>query len=199
MTDMEPKPVRIGVLALQGGIEEHLAALAALPGVTAERFVDSRKLDAFDGVVLPGGESTTMGKLLVDFGLLEPLRARIAAGMPVWGTCAGAILLAKGIDNDGRRHLQAMDITVSRNAYGRQVASFVATGEVAGIPDFPMVFVRAPVIISKGPDVATLAVHRGSIVAARERNMVVTTFHPELTDDRRFHAWFVDAVVRAEH
>ncbi|MCX7024132.1 MAG: pyridoxal 5'-phosphate synthase glutaminase subunit PdxT [Spirochaetes bacterium] len=192
------KPVRIGVLGLQGGVAEHLAALAALPGVEAETLLRADQLGGMDGVILPGGESTTIGKLLADFGLASPLRDLILSGLPVWGTCAGMILLAKGIENDARRHLAVMDIVVSRNAYGPQSESFAASGDISCIEGgpFPLVFIRAPRIVTVGSGVEPLAFHGGHIVACRERNMLATAFHPELTDDRRFHGFFVDAFVR---
>lgn len=209
------RPVRIGVLGLQGGVAEHLAMLADLQtrqqarhlacqlAVEARPFVTADALTELDAVILPGGESTAIGKLLDSQGLLEPLRARIAAGMPVWGTCAGMILLARHIENDQRRHLALMDISISRNSWGRQVHSFVENQEIAvlGAEPFPMVFVRAPRILELGPDVQPLARARGEVVACRQGNMVATTFHPELTEDGRFHAWFVGlarAVVRRQ-
>lgn len=193
------KDVKVGVLGLQGGVAEHLAMLSRLPGVQAYAVLRLSEIMNLDALILPGGESTTIGKLLNDFGLMDSLRKRIQDGMPVWGTCAGAIVLAKEIDNDARRHLSVMDIRVSRNAYGSQLDSFTAEEAIDGIggAPFPLVFVRAPKIESAGADVQVIARHSGTIIACREKNMVATVFHPELSDDGRFHAWFVDKVVRA--
>lgn len=193
----------IGVLALQGGVAEHLRSLRALdaadraaggPGVASRSVKTAADLAGLDGIILPGGESTAVGTLLSERGLLEPLRAAIANGLPAWGTCMGAILLAAAIENDQRRHLALMDIQVVRNAYGSQLDSFIeqAAFDAADGAPFPMVFIRAPVIESVGPSVAVLARVRGAIVACRQDAMLATTFHPELTDDIRVHAYFLN-------
>ena len=199
----------IGVLALQGAFREHLKHLGAI-GETACRVRTTKDLTDIDGIILPGGESTAMARLLLDTGLLAPLRDAIADGLPVWGTCAGLILLAKDItaDNpatdsgtdakDAVSHsapparLALMDIAVRRNAYGRQLGSFTATARVPAVSDtpIPMVFIRAPYIESVGPAVDVLARTGGRIVAAREDNMLATSFHPELTGDLAFHRYF---------
>lgn len=195
--------VRIGVLSLQGGVEEHLAALRSLDGVEARPVKTAAALDGLDGVILPGGESSAVGKLLADGGLGGKLRGLIAAGLPAWGTCMGAILLARDIGNDDRRHLSLMDIRVRRNAYGGQLDSFVERAPV-DLPfddrsPFPMVFIRAPVIESIGPDVRVVARSRGGISACVQGAMLATTFHPELSGDFRFHAYFARLAVSVKN
>ena len=184
---------RIGVLALQGDVREHVEALAAL-GIECAEVRTLPQLDAVDGLIIPGGESTTIARLLLIFDMHEPLRARIAGGMPVWGTCAGAILLAARAPDLDRPTLGAMDVTAERNAYGRQVDSFEVDLDVAGIEGGPLraVFIRAPRLREPGPGVEVLArLDDGSIAACREGRMLATAFHPELTSDRRLHAAFV--------
>lgn len=186
------RAVSVGVLGFQGGVAEHLALFRSIPGVMVLTVRRASDLEGIDAIVLPGGESTAIGTLLADFGLLEPLRERIIAGMPAWGTCAGMILLAKGISNDSRRHLALMDIDVDRNGYGRQSGSFTDAARIEGLGEesFPLAFIRAPRIVRVGPGVRVLASCRGEAVACRQGNMVATAFHPELTSDRRFHEWF---------
>lgn len=155
------------------------------------------QLAAIDGLIIPGGESTTIARLLIAFDLMEPLRARIAAGLPVWGTCAGAIMLAKRVPALDRPPIGAMDITVDRNAFGRQIDSFEADLDVIGVTGGPMhaVFIRAPVIREPGANVQVLAaLPDGRIVACREGRLLATSFHPELTADTRLHAAFVTMV-----
>ena len=186
--------MRIGVLALQGAFIEHerrLAELGAAPFEIRER----RDLDApFDGLVLPGGESTVQGKLLRDLGLFEPLRAQIAAGLPTFGTCAGLILLAKEILNDPLVHFGLLDVVVERNAYGRQLGSFHAEAPFAGGAPIPLSFIRAPAICAQGPDVETLATVDGIPVAVRQGNLLATAFHPELDPDPTVHRLFLGMV-----
>ena len=188
--------VRIGVLALQGDFAEHIVALNDLGAEAIEvRTLD--QLRVVDGLILPGGESTTIARLLIAFELLEPLRGLIADGLPVWGTCAGAILLAKQVPNLDRPPLAVMDITVERNAFGRQVDSFEADLSIAGIEGAPLraIFIRAPVIRRTGRGVDVLAsLEDGTVVAAREGRLLATSFHPELTDDRRVHGLFLEMV-----
>jgi 5'-phosphate synthase pdxT subunit len=172
---------------------ERLRAL----GVEACEVRTEEELAAVDGLIIPGGESTTIARLLIAFGLLEPLRSRIASGLPVWGTCAGAIMLAKRVPGLDRPPIGVMDITVDRNAFGRQVDSFEAELDLAGIEGGPLraVFIRAPVIREPGPAVEVLAaLPDGRIVACREGQLLATSFHPELTDDSRLHEWFVRLV-----
>ncbi|MBB4895122.1 5'-phosphate synthase pdxT subunit [Streptomyces olivoverticillatus] len=187
----------IGVLALQGDVREHLVALAAADAV-ARPVRRPEELAEVDGLVIPGGESTTMSKLAVVFGMLEPLRERVRAGMPVYGTCAGMIMVADKI-LDGREDqetLGGIDMIVRRNAFGRQNESFEAAVEVAGIAGGPVegVFIRAPWVESVGAAADVLATHDGHTVAVRQGNVLATSFHPELTGDHRVHALFVEMV-----
>ncbi|WP_406001949.1 pyridoxal 5'-phosphate synthase glutaminase subunit PdxT [Streptomyces sp. NBC_00829] len=187
----------IGVLALQGDVREHLIALAAADAV-ARPVRRPDELAEVDGLVIPGGESTTMSKLAALFGMLEPLRERIAAGMPVYGTCAGLIMLADKIldPRSGQETLGGIDMIVRRNAFGRQNESFEAAVEVTDVPGGPVegVFIRAPWVESVGAQVEVLAEHDGHIVAVRQANALATSFHPELTGDHRVHGLFVDMV-----
>lgn len=189
--------MRIGVLALQGAFVEHEKMLGQL-GVEAAEIRLPSQLSQIDGLIIPGGESTTMGKLAVAYGLLEPIRQMAAAGWPIWGTCAGMIVLARDIGELSQPLLGLMDITVERNAFGRQVDSFVTNLDIPELGDggpFPAVFIRAPRIQRVGPDVQVLAkLEDGAIVAARQGNLLVTAFHPELTRDPRFHRYFVQLV-----
>ena len=187
--------MRIGILALQGAFAEHAKVLEKL-GVVS---VEIRNLDDFQqhqsdlsGLILPGGESTTMGKLLRDQQMLIPIREAILSGLPVFGTCAGLILLAKEIISQEESHLATMDIVVERNAYGRQLGSFYTEAECKGVGKIPMTFIRGPIISEVGKDVDVLAVVNNQIVAAQEKNMLVTSFHPELTDDARLHQYFIN-------
>jgi 5'-phosphate synthase pdxT subunit len=187
--------VKVGVLALQGAYAAHVGALATL-GVEAIEVRTPEQLSGVDALVLPGGESTTMNRLLVTSGLWDPLAERLAGGLPVFGTCAGMILLAAEVA-DGRadqRSFGAIDIDVRRNGYGRQVDSFEADLEVAGLDDpFHAVFIRAPVVERAGPEVEVLATVDGTPVICRQGPVLVTSFHPELTPDPRLHSLFVEA------
>jgi pyridoxal 5'-phosphate synthase pdxT subunit len=193
-------PERIGVLALQGAFREHIMSVEALGASTvAVRLPD--QLEGLDGLIIPGGESTAIGKLMTTYRFYEPIIHRHAEGMAVWGTCAGAILIAKDI-TDGlpdQRSLELMDINVRRNAYGRQVASFEVDLDFAHVDggDFRGVFIRAPWIESVGDGVEVLAKHDGHIVAARQGRLMATTFHPELTGDPRVHRMFLEEIVGA--
>ncbi|MEW2578121.1 pyridoxal 5'-phosphate synthase glutaminase subunit PdxT [Streptomyces syringium] len=189
----------IGVLALQGDVREHLIALAAADAV-ARPVRRPEELDGLDGLVIPGGESTTMSKLAVAFGMLEPLRERVKAGLPVYGTCAGMIMVADKL-LDGREDqetLGGIEMIVRRNAFGRQNESFEAAVEVAGIEGGPVegVFIRAPWVESVGAQVEVLARYDGHTVAVRQGNVLATSFHPELTGDHRVHALFVEMARR---
>ena len=190
---------RIGVLALQGDTREHLAALreAGADSLTVRR---RSELDAVDGLVIPGGESTTMSHLLLDLDLLEPLRRRLADGLPAYGACAGMILLASEILDAGANGRQALplrgiDMTVRRNAFGRQVDSFEGDIAFEGL-DGPVraVFIRAPWVERVGAGVQVLARAAGHVVAVRQGAVLATAFHPEMTGDRRIHRLFVDMV-----
>jgi 5'-phosphate synthase pdxT subunit len=196
--------VPIGVLALQGDIREHIAVLQSL-GAQPVRVRRSSELDGVAGLVLPGGESTTMAKLLVAFELLDPIRDRIKDGMPAYGACAGMILLADRIEDSvaGQQTIGGMDVTVRRNAFGRQVESFeadIGIDDIAGGP-FHAVFIRAPWVESVGPRATAIGrvLDRaaGRIVAVRQQHLLATSFHPELTGDRRVHAYFVEMVSEA--
>ena len=187
--------MKIGILALQGAFAEHERVLERL-GVEN---VELRNLEDFQkyqkelsGLILPGGESTTMGKLLRDQDMLIPIREAILSGLPVFGTCAGLILLAKEITSQDESHLGTMDMVVERNAYGRQLGSFYTEAECKGVGQIPMTFIRGPIISSVGEDVEILARVDNQIVAAQEKNMLVTSFHPELTDDVRLHQYFIE-------
>lgn len=192
----EKSPV-VGVLALQGAFREHAAALARLGAATRE-VRQLRDMDGIDAMIIPGGESTTMGKLLTDLEMLEPLRARISGGMPVYGSCAGLILLCRNIEGSEQPRLGVLDATVRRNAFGRQVDSFEADLVIPelGAEPLPAVFIRAPVILATGPEVRVLArvemdgAERA--VAVRQGRVLATSFHPELTPDTRFHRHFLD-------
>ena len=187
--------MKIGVLALQGAFIEHSKMLRRL-GVDAVEARLPRHLDALDGLIIPGGESTTIGKLATAYKLIEPLR-QFALDMPTWGTCAGMIFLAKDIGIEQQPILGAMDITVDRNAFGRQIDSFETDLSIAAIGGEPFhaVFIRAPVVTAAGAGVAALArLDDGRIVAARQGHLLATAFHPELTDDLRLHRYFCDIV-----
>lgn len=186
--------MQIAVLALQGAFIEHEHMLSAL-GVDSFEIRQLRDIQRpFDGLIIPGGESTVQGKLLRELGLFEPIRQAISTGLPVFGTCAGLLLLAKEIANDSRVHLATMDICAVRNAYGRQLGSFDTQAAFAGIGVIPMTFIRAPYIGSVWADTQVLAEVDDKIVAARQGNQLATAFHPELTRDLRVHEYFVRMV-----
>lgn len=183
----------VGVLALQGGFAEHSAVLRRL-GVDASQVRLPSQLDGLDGLIIPGGESTTISRLMHEWDLIEPVRRRAHEGMAIWGTCAGAILLAERAGDLDREGLRLMDITVRRNAFGRQVESFEAGLDVPvlGPPPFRGVFIRAPVIAEAGLSAEVLAsLAGGTVVAAQQGALLATSFHPELTDDTRFHEFFL--------
>ena len=190
--------MKIGVLALQGAFLEHAKMLRAL-GVTAVETRLPRQLDDLDGLIIPGGESTTIGKLAHSYGLIEPLR-QFAIKKPTWGTCAGMIFLAKDIGIDDQPILGAMDIRVDRNAFGRQKDSFETELRIKGLdgPPFHAIFIRAPVVTCAAPRVDILSrLDDGRIVAARQEHLLATAFHPELSSDPRMHAFFC-AIVKRE-
>jgi len=187
--------MKIGILGFQGAIiehQQHVEKIGHEPVVV--RYPE--QLDELDGIILPGGESTTMGKLLNRTGMMEPLRQKIVAGLPVWGTCAGMILLAKELVNDPVTHLGVMDIAVKRNAYGTQIDSFDTEVEIpaVGKQKIPLVFIRAPYITRTGEGVEVLCEVGGHIVAARQGHMLATSFHPELTPDSAFHRYFTKII-----
>jgi len=188
------KPVKIGVLALQGGFAEHISHLHSLNVETFEIRKKSDLSQEMSGLILPGGESTVIGKLLNELDIFDDLKSRISNGLPTFGTCAGMILLAKKINNSDISYFNAIDITVKRNAYGRQLGSFFTEAEFQGIGKIPMTFIRAPYIESAGKNVKILSTVDNNIVAARENNVLVTSYHPELTRDNRVHKYFVDMI-----
>jgi 5'-phosphate synthase pdxT subunit len=195
----------IGVLALQGDFIEHEHALRKLR-VEAREVRLPEQLRGLDGLIIPGGESTTFCRLMNDFNLFDPLRAFVRTGAPVWGTCAGMIVLAKHASDLDFPTLEALDISVLRNAYGRQVDSFEADIDVPalGAEPFHAVFIRAPVVESVAPEVSVLATVRNERsgeeqpVAVRQRHLIATSFHPELTNDTRLHSYFLDMVREAD-
>ncbi len=187
--------MRIGVLALQGAFREHIEMLRGL-NVEAVEVRLPEQVRAVDGLIIPGGESTTIGKIATQYGLIEPIREMVAQGKPVWGTCAGMIVLAKDV---GMRQplVGVMDVKVKRNAFGRQVDSFETDLDIPEIKNgdtnpFHAIFIRAPLMESVGENVQVLAqLEDGTIVAARQGNLLATSFHPELTRDARFHKYFL--------
>jgi 5'-phosphate synthase pdxT subunit len=182
----------IGILALQGDFAEHAALLQRI-GVTTREVRTPAQLPGLDGLIIPGGESTTMARLLDTYELIEPLKAMASAGQPIWGTCAGAIILARRAPGLDRPNLAVMDIGVQRNAFGRQIDSFETELVISALGEVPFhaVFIRAPVISDTGSGVEVLArLTDGRIVAAREGNLLATAFHPELSQDDRFHRYF---------
>jgi 5'-phosphate synthase pdxT subunit len=194
--------MKIGVLALQGDFREHLKMVSAL-GVEAVAVRLPKHLQGLQGLIIPGGESTAIGKLMVEYQLVEPLRALIAEGLPTWGTCAGMILLATSTDNAmlGQPLLATMDIHVCRNAFGAQRESFISAINVPalGPEPFSAVFIRAPIVLETGPTVEILAqLESHQIVAVRQGVLLGTAFHPEIAGDTRFHQYFLD-MVREPH
>jgi 5'-phosphate synthase pdxT subunit len=193
-----PKKLRIGVLALQGDFEAHIKMLAEL-GVEGKAVRLPKHLDNLDGIILPGGESTTIGKLMVLYGLDEPLQQKIRERFPIWGTCAGLILLARETDNalEGQPLLASMHIRIRRNAFGSQRESFETDLSVPEIGEAPFhaFFIRGPAVESVGPEVEVLAtLDDGTIVAVREGHLLGTAFHPEIGGDPRFHQYFLRIV-----
>jgi 5'-phosphate synthase pdxT subunit len=191
--------IKIGILALQGAFIEHEQVLRRIGVETCEVRLP-QQLEGLDGLIIPGGESTTIGKLAVQYGLMEPIRAMAAEGKPLWGTCAGMIFMAKDVGRD-QPLLGLMDVQVRRNAFGRQVDSFeahvdvpaFATPDAARVRPFHAIFIRAPLIESVGAGVQVLAkLQDGAIVAARQERLLVTSFHPELSGDDRFHRYFIN-------
>lgn len=186
-----PAPPRIGVLALQGSFALHRVMLERL-GAFAGEVRKAGQLDGLDGLVIPGGESSTMLKFLLEEGLYDPLREFAERGGALYGTCAGAILLARSVENPSQDSLGLLDLTIRRNGYGRQIDSHISTVPCPelGDPELPVVMIRAPVISACGPGVQVLASHRGQAVLVREGRVLASTFHPELTEDGRVHSYF---------
>ncbi len=186
--------MKIGVLALQGAVAEHIRSLQ-LAGAEAVSVKRVEELAELDGIVIPGGESTTIGKLMRKYDFMDALQQFSAQGKPMFGTCAGLIVLAERIEGQDEAHLALMDMTVCRNAFGRQKESFETDLDITGISQpVRAVFIRAPLIESVGEGVEVLSVYKDEIVAARQQHLLACSFHPELTDDYRLHQYFVDMV-----
>lgn len=186
---------QIGVLAVQGAVSEHMNMIReAGAEAIAVKYADEMK--GLDGLIIPGGESTAIGRLLRDFDLMEPIKRRADEGMAVWGTCAGMILLSKEIINDEVPHLGLMDIAVRRNAYGRQLDSFTTTVNVPEVSDsdIPLVFIRAPYVERISGDAEVLLTVNDNIVACKQGKLLATSFHPELTRDLSFHKYFIEKI-----
>lgn len=192
--------MRVGVLALQGAFIEHEKILNSLECSTVE-VRKPEHLEGLDGLIIPGGESTTIGKLMVEFNLLDPIKEKAEAGMHIFGTCAGLILLAKNIVNSDQPRLGLMNIVAHRNAFGRQVDSFETDLKIKGIDDEPVraVFIRAPYIKKAQDSVEVLAQIEDKIVLAREKNFLAAAFHPELTQDFRIHQFFLDEIEKSKN
>lgn len=186
--------ITIGVLDLQGAVKEHVDKINNISGATALRVKNRADLEAIDGLIIPGGESTTIGKLLRDFHMLSPLKSKIENGLPVWGTCAGMIILAKSILGSDHNHLGVMDIEVRRNAYGSQLDSFITDEILEDVSEeiIPLVFIRAPYVEKVHEGVKVLCKLDEKIIACRQNNMLATSFHPELTKDLTMHKYFYD-------
>ncbi|MEC0184282.1 pyridoxal 5'-phosphate synthase glutaminase subunit PdxT [Paenibacillus peoriae] len=186
--------MKIGVLSLQGAVAEHIRSVecAGAEGVAVKKI---EQLDELSGLIIPGGESTTIGKLMRKYEFIDAIRQFSAQGKPIFGTCAGLIVLATTIQGQEEAHLGLMDITVSRNAFGRQRESFETDLSIKGIEQpVRAVFIRAPLIMSVGTGADVLSEYNGEIVAARQGHLLASSFHPELTDDYRLHQYFVDMV-----
>lgn len=190
--------IKVGVLDLQGSVTEHMKILEKIENVEPVRVKYKEDLDDIQGIILPGGESTTLGKLLKDFNIYDTLKEKIKKGLPVWGTCAGMILLAKDIQGQKESYFKVIDIKVKRNAYGSQLNSFSTEEMLEDIDKEPveLVFIRAPYITTVGSNVTILKRVRKNIVVAKEKNVLVTSFHPELTEDTRFHKYFIDKFIK---
>ncbi|MCU4842287.1 pyridoxal 5'-phosphate synthase glutaminase subunit PdxT [Bacillus cereus] len=190
--------VKIGVLGLQGAVREHVKSVEA-SGAEAVVVKRIEQLEEIDGLILPGGESTTMRRLIDKYAFMEPLRTFAKSGKPMFGTCAGMILLAKALIGYEEAHIGAMDITVERNAFGRQKDSFEAALSIEGVgEDFVGVFIRAPYVVEVADNVEVLSKHGDRMVAVRQDQFLAASFHPELTDDHRVTAYFVEMVKEAK-
>jgi pyridoxal 5'-phosphate synthase pdxT subunit len=190
--------LRIGVLAIQGSVEEHINMLEKISGVIPCKIKSAKDLDNISGIILPGGESTTIGKLMKDYDLIEPLKNKIKSGLPVWGTCAGMILLAKEIIGEDAIHIGVMDISVRRNAYGSHLDSFRTSIVIPKVcnDEIPLVFIRAPWVERVYKNVQILAQINDKIIAVEQDNILATSFHPELADSLCFHKYFVNKAIK---
>lgn len=185
--------MKIGVLGLQGSVAEHLKMIKSVnKKINAVPVKTVDELASVDGLIIPGGESSTLRRLMDEFELYTPIRERIISGMPVWGTCAGLILLANNVEGE-RPYFSVLDVDVKRNGYGRQIDSFVGEGDFDDIY-INMIFIRAPIITRVGPEVEILAAHDGHPVAVRSGNVFATAFHPEMTKDCRVHKYFCNMI-----
>ena len=190
--------IKVGVLALQGAVAEHIRGMEQVgaEGVVVKR---TEQLAELDGIIIPGGESTTIGKLMRTYNFIEGLKEFSRQGKPIFGTCAGLIIIAKEIAGQQEAHLELMDMTVARNAFGRQRESFETDLPVKGIDDnVRAVFIRAPLIERVGEGVDVLATFNGQIVAAQQEHLLAASFHPELTDDYRMHGYFLDMIKQSQ-
>jgi len=196
MTEKRDSPLIIGILALQGDYEAHRKMLEERLNVKTRLVRTKAEIDEVDGLIIPGGESTTMGKLMDRFGLDEKIRARVEGGMPIYGTCAGMIVLAKNIEGSDQNRLGLLDVTIARNAFGRQVDSFEADIPISVLNNDSVrgVFIRAPYVLEMGEGVEVLGNYEDRTVAVKQGNVLAIAFHPELTDDPRMHALFVRMV-----
>lgn len=191
---MQKTSLQIGILSVQGAFLEHARMLKRL-GVKTCYIRQKKDLDqAIDGLILPGGESTVMGKLLFELGLFELIKERIEGGLPVFGTCAGLILLAEHLSNDENCYFATLPVTVKRNAYGRQLGSFVANEMMTGVGEIPMPFIRAPYIEKADPQTEILAEVENQIVAVRYHNQLAISFHPEVTENTSVHEFFLKMI-----
>lgn len=187
--------MKIGILALQGAFREHEEMLYKInPEIKCIEIRQKNDLEKIDGIILPGGESTVQGKLLKHLGMLKVLQEKIKNGLPVMATCAGLILLAEKIENDSNAYLATLPVTVKRNAYGRQIASFKAIAEFGNIGNIPMTFIRAPYITDVQNGVEILAELDNKIIAVRYKNQLAISFHPELDDDYQVHEYFLNMI-----
>lgn len=186
--------MKVGVLALQGAVAEHIRSIS-LAGAEGVLIKKVEQLDGIDGLIIPGGESTTIGKLMRKYDFMDAIRQFSAQGKPIFGTCAGLIVLAERIQGDEEAHLKLMDITVARNAFGRQRESFETDLVVKGIDEtVRAVFIRAPLILEVGAGVEILSTYKDEIVTARQGHLLAASYHPELTDDCRLHQFFVEMI-----
>ncbi|MBX5437542.1 MAG: pyridoxal 5'-phosphate synthase glutaminase subunit PdxT [Alicyclobacillaceae bacterium] len=193
--DSRASALKIGVLAVQGAFQEHARKLETL-GADAVLVKRKQHLEGLDGLIIPGGESTSIGRLMREYDLVEPIRGLVGEGMPVFGTCAGMIVLANRIQGGEQPHLAVMDVEVNRNSFGRQRDSFETDLDIPAIgsPPFPAVFIRAPHITQMGEGVEVLATYDGRIVGVRQGHRLALSFHPELSEDNRLHQYFLDLV-----
>ncbi|WP_110927945.1 pyridoxal 5'-phosphate synthase glutaminase subunit PdxT [Bacillus massiliglaciei] len=190
--------LKIGVLSLQGAVTEHMKQIKKL-GASPIEIKHAEQLNEIDGLILPGGESTTVRKLMDRYGFMEPIRKFADSEKPIFGTCAGMVLLAKNLSDSEEGHLSLIDITVKRNAFGRQKESFETMLSLKGIKEsVPAVFIRAPLVEHASDEVEILAEYEGQIVAAKQGNILVTSFHPELTEDYKLLSFFLDMIKEKE-